>query len=332
VCTRAGLPSDFVERLDIRRHPLETQFAFEAIYTALRWQDLSDVRRKCGLRPKRLPRGSEPSEKDIADLFVEILRKVLYRGLSRRSRGPVAKDTLWLVAQAVQRSATMPVHERRISQIITFNVDDLLEREVNGSRRRHYLAQPICRASDFRPPSRRAIPVYHLHGFVPFEAGFYSVYKADGSIDDADPSAASLVFTDEQYWRMVGNPTGFASRIFCNALSDCCVFVGLSMTDINIMRWLAQDAIERRDDLQRLRSEWSASEREFDLGEDLSRHYWITEGTTNTSSSDESSADLEAMRADVVTGALGRRGVTRIDIPSWDSDVFRDWWTSCFLP
>src|SRR4029434_1836816 len=99
--------------------------------------------------------------------------------------------------------------------------------------------------------------VYHLHGFVPRTPNSYTVDKAGGSIADADPSAESLVFTDEQYWRLVGNPTGFASRIFCNALSDCCVFIGLSMTDMNILRLLAQDAIARSDDCRRARSDMS---------------------------------------------------------------------------
>lgn len=332
-CEREGLPKSFVERLDIRRHPLEAQFAFEQLYAGLRWQDGPTLRRKLGL-PRR--RGSHDgtglNEQDVAELFVQILRHVLYGRMTRRAHGRGAPDTLALVAEAVRRSATRREHERRISQVITFNVDDLLEREVNGVRRRLYLAQPICRASDFRPPNRRAIAIYHLHGFVPLEANYYSIDKADGSIADADPSAESLVFTDEQYWRMVGNPTGFAARIFCNALSDCCVFVGLSMTDINIIRWLAQDAIERRDDLRRVRSDWSVSELEFDLGEDLSRHYWISEGPMSIRhrTKETAQAEEEARRLDVVANTLSRRGVARITIPSWDSKVFHDWWKECF--
>jgi SIR2-like domain len=332
-CEREGLPKSFVERLDIRRHPLETQFAFEQIYAGLRWEDGRALRKKLGLPRQGRQRSGHAglNEQDVAELFVEILRKVLYQGLTRRTRGRGARDTLSLVAEAVRRSAMRPEHERRIAQVITFNVDDLLEREVNGSRRRFYLAQPICRASDFRPPARRAIPVYHLHGFVPLKANSYTIDKADGSVD-ADPSAESLVFTDEQYWRMVGNPTGFASRIFCNALSDCCVFVGLSMTDINIIRWLAQDAIERSDDVRRLRTDWSVSEMEFDLGEELSRHYWITQGPIRSRRRSEESAraEEESLRFDVVASTLGRRGVERIAIPSWDSKVFHDWWKKCF--
>lgn len=333
-CEQHGLPKSFIERLDIRRHPLETQFAFEQIYAGLRWQDGPEVRKMVGLPRRARPRGGrdEWSERHIAELFVEILRKALYSRVGQRSAGVNASDTLSLVADAVRRSAISPEHERRISQVITFNVDDLLEREVNGSRRRRYLAQPICRASDFRPTARRAIAVYHLHGFVPLQPNSYTIDKTDGSVDDADAAPESLVFTDEQYWRMVGNPTGFASRIFCNALSDCCVFIGLSMTDINIIRWLAQDAIERSDDLRRLRTDWSVTEMEFDLGNELLRHYWITPGPVGKRhrSQEEARAEEESMRFDAVGNLLSRRGVARIDIPSWESEEFHNWWKECF--
>ena len=67
------------------------------------------------------------------------------------------------------------------------------------------------------------------------------------------------MFTDEQYWRAVGSPGRFASRVFAEALSGRCVFIGLSMTDLNIIRWLALDAIERTDDFRQLTSAWDDS-------------------------------------------------------------------------
>jgi hypothetical protein len=333
LCEREKFPKAFVERLDLRRHPLETQFAFEEIYEGLRWRDHGPLWKKLGLPRKSRARNGK-GEGEVAALFVEVLRSALYRAVQqRRRRDTAVPDTLSLVADAVRHSATRPEHKRRIAQVITFNVDDLLEREVNGSRRRHYLAQPICRASDVRPLAGRGIAVYHLHGFVPREANAYTVVKADGSLSDADPAPESLVFTDEQYWRMVGNPTGFASRIFSNALSDSCVFLGLSMTDINIIRWLAQDAIERSDDMTRLHPDWDASELAFDRTEDLSRHYWITEGPALTRPRTEEAARAadEAASADVVGNTLGRRGVVRIVIPSWESEAFSDWWRACFV-
>jgi len=330
-CEQAGLPGHFVERLDIQRHPLELQFAFEQIYDSLRWRvdDLTNLKRFGKQRAKRIFRIASNEER-VAELFVEILRQLLYEGKpSIHVRRTSRLDTLALVARAVRRNAMLPEHERRITQVITLNVDDLLERAVNlGCRRKIPWAVPICRATQLRPiPSARCIAIYHLHGFVPLNADIYPWHMEDGKIDKAKPPAESLVFTDEQYWRMVRNSDGFASRVFLSALSGSCVFVGLSMTDINIMRWLANDAIERSDDFRRLASGWASSEATFTIGEELSRHYWITEASAP---GDAEEWLRGPRRRDILTTTLRRRGVERITIPSWESKAFRDWWQSCF--
>lgn len=329
-CEREGLPASFIERLDIRRHPLELQLAFERIYDGLRWSlDDDALLKRLGLGRFRPP-ALATSEQRTAALFAAILRKVLYKSEPRQpARRSMSSDTLDLVARAVKKNAMLPENERRIADVITFNVDDLLERQINaGCRRRIPWAVPIARASALRPiPSPRSIPIYHLHGFIPKDASAYPLYQEDGFITDAPPAPESLVFTDEQYWRTVGNPTGFASRVFQSALRGRCVFVGLSMTDINILRWLANDAIERADDFRRLSTEWSGTETEFTIGEELRRHYWIT-----TDSAADSTEPAGEVAPDLLTITLNRRGVRGIRIPSWSAKEFQDWWRRCFEP
>jgi hypothetical protein len=60
-----------------------------------------------------------------------------------------------------------------------------------------------------------------------------------------------LVFTDSQYWSTSASAFSFANRIVNTALSESvCVFLGLSMKDINLLRWLALRALDRdRDQL-----------------------------------------------------------------------------------
>lgn len=334
ICRQEGL-GDLAERLDVKRHPFELQFSFEAIFAELRYQ-LDDplLYDRLGLR-RRATRPGAPRrsrEDEASELFSDLLRKILYRNHERRVRSAATvPDTLSLIAQAVRRSALKLEDRRLITQVITFNVDDLLECEVNaGCRRRIPYAVPIARASAFRPlPVRRAIPIYHIHGFIPMAGSRYPHFTGNGWIDEDHMQARndSLVFTDEQYWRMVGNPMGFASRVFRAALTGCCVFVGLSMIDTNLIRWLAQDAIERGDDFRRLAGGWRNSlELEFNVVEDLSRHYWITEGK---GSRQERPRDRPI--ANVLRGTLGRRGVQCIDIPSWKSVEFRSWWRDSFL-
>src|SRR5215468_3452489 len=59
------------------------------------------------------------------------------------------------------------------------------------------------------------------------------------------------VFTDSQYWSTSATTTSFANRVMASALSEGqCVFIGLSMTDINLLRWLALRNLDRdRDQL-----------------------------------------------------------------------------------
>jgi len=327
---REGLPAGFVERLSLARHPLELQFGFEQVLDALRWMvDDKDVRTRLGLRRRSVKRPLQPGhEARTNELFADLLRKLLYEGRRRGGSDARAEDTLSLVVKAVLRSARTPANKRLISQVITFNVDDLLEREVNENcRRRVPYAIPIARASANRPlPSRQAIPVFHLHGFLPKKSAAYPFLTEDGLIVDAPPPVESLVFTDEQYWRTVGNPAGFASRVFCSALAGCCVFIGLSMTDLNIIRWLAQDAIERTDDFRRMTFAWGDPlEVEFNVAEERGRHYWLT-----TAPRTDAERGGEA-RAQMLRRTLDLRGVRSIDIPSWDSPEFHAWWKRCFL-
>ena len=201
-CRREGLPPEFLARLDVRRHPFEWQFAFEEIFHALRCSVSEEgTRKRLGLRPRARRREARwaSNEQQTSELFAEILRKVLYQGLPRKNpRDGTKEDTLSLIARAVLRSARSEEHQRLIAQVITFNVDDLLECEVNADcRRRIPYALPICRASALRPlPSRRSIGIYHLHGFIPRKASNYPHLMEDGRIDNVQLPVESLVFTE----------------------------------------------------------------------------------------------------------------------------------------
>ena len=333
-CQRDGLPSDFLKRLDVRRHPFEIQFAFEVIYRELRWLMTDErARRVVGLRPRsqKNPVNAVTNEQRTSELFTSLLRKILYREHRRWTPVPGGPpDTLSLIAQAVRKSAVSESGQRLIDQVITFNVDDLLEREVNSAARRNSfpLAHPIHRPSEVRPfPTRHAIPIYHLHGFVPMRPAEYRFSDWDGYLFNMQSSAESLVFTDEQYWRTVGRPGSFASRIFTGALAGNCMFIGLSMTDLNIIRWLTTDAIERSDDYRDATSEWDDSfEAEQGLLEELLRHYWLTVGHP----ADGPAFDLTFTER-VLINYLQIRGVDHLAIPSWDSRQFHNWWRARFL-
>jgi hypothetical protein len=335
ICLKEGVAPEFVKRLDVSRHPLELQFGFESIFDSLRWR-LSQGRslETLGIRRrKREERARRPTnEERAAEVFADLIRMLLYRTQPPGTRGARAKtktDTLSLVAKAVRRSAETPSHTRLISEVITFNVDDLLEREVNAGRRRAAPNAVAVFGASGAWPVRigrvTPIPVYHLHGFIPKKPDDYPLFTRDGHLAGIQPRAESLVFTDEQYWRTLGNPAAFASRVFATALSGCCVFIGLSMTDLNLIRMLAQDATERSDDFRALAPDWwDPTEVEFDNREDLLRHFWITTGSVGNGETRELGEGL-------LRDLLDRRGVARITIPGWDAREFHDWWRRRFL-
>jgi len=100
------------------------------------------------------------------------------------------------------------------------------------------------------------------------------------------------------------------------------------MTDLNIIRWLAQYAAEAKHEFRLMAAEWKdADEVEFDGREELSRHFWITDQKADEPS-EEITSDFGVY---VLRQLLGLRGVQVIEIPSWTSKAFHEWWRAGFL-
>src|SRR5204863_4742116 len=99
-----------------------------------------------------------------------------------------------------------------------------------------------------RDESARPIPVYHIHGFLP--SNIASNYGGPPGRTFSTLYDHMLVFTDAQYWSTSATALAFANRVMLSALSESqCLFIGLSMTDINLLRWLALRTLERDRDL-----------------------------------------------------------------------------------
>lgn len=285
---RANEGAELAERLCVAQpHPLAHQMALEL--AALR----------IGTMPARRRR------------FVEILRTELYPESAAGKR----RDTLSILARLLtseqQRDAP------RIVRVLTFNADDHLETEANGAHhpKRDPVLWPISRESSHvrtgagacgRPP----LPVYHLHGFLP-RASARMIWQQ---------AADTLVFTDAQYWATVASPLSFANRIFAHALHDsACIFIGLSMHDVNILRWLGMryNAIKNDKASQRaalgLRQDEKAKRRS--LRDALDRHFWIRPDRDD--------------RDRLISELLRERGVMSVPIERW-GPPFAALLTACF--
>lgn len=224
--------------------------------------------------------------------------RTLMREQLAASRPASTGDTLAPIAEVLRIDQART--GGRIERVITFNADDLLEREIHvepEALRRAPIIWPIVRESgsvrrERGMGGRAPIPVYHLHGFVPSHARWLWHEEA----------AESLVFTDAQYWAAVASPSSFANRVMMHALHDShCVFIGLSMSDISLMRWLAVRAGAIADGKAR---QFGAREgREAATRKALARHYWLRRGPVGGD--------------DLVGKHLLRRGVRPVTVTEW---------------
>lgn len=230
-------------------------------------------------------------------VFVEKLRAALYPRPALVPR----TDTLGVLARLLRAEQRRVA--RSVTRVVSFNADDLLEVEAN--RGHHPLRDPVLwpvarESSNVRHTrgahGRAPIPVYHPHGFLP---------RTKNLVWHEAPD--TLVFTDAQYWASVASPLSFGNRVIANALHDSsCVFIGLSMFDVNLIRWLGiryhavrsdkkseHESSGRSGPAARLRSERLA----------LERHFWVR------------LPDDDPER--LVSALLKERGVASVEIDGW---------------
>lgn len=252
--------------------------------------------------------------------FLDALRKNLYSNVRypgddkgfKRSHESLAVLAR-LILQEHKRAG-----ERRIDRIITLNCDDLVEQAVNAvaglvrPRLAEQIAWPVARGTHsqwegvhHQPP----ISLYHIHGFVP----------SNHTVRYKNYYGHMLVFTDVQYWSTSAAASSFANRVMASALSESrCVFVGLSMTDINLLRWLAMRTIERDRDFEVTKKakggELRAQKTFFDVV--FQRHFWIRPPSDDPTG--------------FVSEFLRLRGVQSVAIDSWAGRDFLELIEECF--
>jgi hypothetical protein len=275
--------------------------------------------------PQLLPIIFELAEERLGTkVFVETLRSCIYeRALRQRARD--SGTTLGAIAEAISRDHLLGP-TRRIVRVVTFNADELLRealRPLSGPRGQFWQTMDHRVTGIPSGRGRQRVPIYHVHGFLPRSsslAGHYSEHR--------------LVFTDSQYWESSTAQASLANRTMNSALADShCVFVGLSMTDANLLRWLALRHNEIRNDARyranrprvailegkAANANLEAEERE-PVADSVRRkivgHYWIR------TPDDDSTGVLSAF--------LRLRGVEAVQISGWGDGSFARLFAQCF--
>jgi hypothetical protein len=149
-------------------------------------------------------------KKGLKDKFNDVLTNIIYKK-AMESSGLI--DAISELSQ--------PVRGRiGIKAIVTYNFDDLIERNI------HTKFKAIYRESDI--PERDAIGIYHVHGFLPRNKNQYK--GLNNSL---------LVFSEEEYHNIMLDSYNWSNLTQLNFLREnTCLFIGLSMTDQNLRRLL----------------------------------------------------------------------------------------------
>ena len=142
-------------------------------------------------------------ERDIS--LVDLLRNALYK--------VEVKDSLLI------KTLAYAINTGKISGVITYNYDDLLERALDMSNISYSVLDKQSR------PSPGYLPVFHVHGFLPQEK--------DEAFDK------NVVLSEDEYHSLYNDVFHWANIEQLHALAQTtCFFIGLSMKDPNLRRLL----------------------------------------------------------------------------------------------
>lgn len=111
----------------------------------------------------------------------------------------------------------------RVRSIITYNFDDLLERQLSKT---HIIHKSVYCDIDQTDPEQ--LPIYHVHGFLP-----------ENMCDYSNMDKSTFVFSEEGYHKIYSDPYHWSNLVQLNSLREnTCLMIGLSMTDPNLRRLL----------------------------------------------------------------------------------------------
>lgn len=111
----------------------------------------------------------------------------------------------------------------RVRSVVTYNFDDLLERELEGRSIRHH---SIYTDNELSDPDE--LPIYHVHGFLPENKSKYEYLDK-----------STLVFSEEGYHQIYSDSYHWSNLVqLYNLRENNCLMIGLSMTDPNLRRLL----------------------------------------------------------------------------------------------
>jgi hypothetical protein len=170
----------------------------------------------------------------------------------------------------------------QIHAVLNVNVDNLLEvyclAKTSGNK---HLLTMVDRASVGDHPD--AIPVYHLHGVLDARDENFRRIDSPCVGENVQPITEELlprlVFRESDYFKTIADPASFVNHAPLSYFQRLNVlFIGTSLDDLNIRRWLyssCQERVEQRTKyLQELYDKIYRDAR-FEAKLESVRHFWL---------------------------------------------------------
>ena len=176
----------------------------------------------------------------------------------------------------------------QIHAVLTFNVDTLLELYCQAKTSGKHVVTLVDRASVGDDPDQT--PVYHLHGTL--DARGENVFRSGPALvsqDELQEITAELlpdlVFRESEYYETIANPTTFVNHTpqsFLRRLNA--LFIGTSLDDLNMRRWLHDSFCERVRHRSRYLREFYWRQypaAEYEARIESLRHFWLRPESEN---------------------------------------------------
>ncbi|WP_445773683.1 SIR2 family protein [Shewanella sp.] len=180
-------------------------------------QRLNSIDEPSALMAARYLRKGLSKRDGEAKLFIEAVTKNLYK---------LRNTNFQIDSELIKSIAAMCLPRRtgaKIKSVITYNFDDLIERQLSNNAIHHR-----CIYTDNESYDPDELPIYHVHGFLPEER------KSFDGLDDS-----TLVFSEEGYHQIYSDSYHWSNLVQLNSFREnTCLMVGLSMTDPNLRRLL----------------------------------------------------------------------------------------------
>lgn len=178
---------------------------------------LKDINEQSALILARYLKKALDTNNTEAKDFANEITKNLYK---------LKKDTNVDGSKLIQAIVNMCMPQRtgaKVRSVITYNFDDLLEREFD---KRNIHNHSIY--SDDVNTDPDDLPIYHVHGFLP-----------ENRLKYKDLEKSTLVFSEDGYHKIYSDAYHWSNLAQLNCLKEnSCLFIGLSMTDPNLRRLL----------------------------------------------------------------------------------------------